>query len=268
MQSKHEAALVPFFVLVFALFIPFWVLGEIYSIELLPGLPLSALGAFMPALAALILTYRQDRFSGVRRLLGRCFDFKRIKNLLWFLLLLLIPPAIAVFAYGIICLSGVSLPDFTPRTLSIVPLFVVFFIAALGEEIGWTGYATEPLVQRWGLLTGSLVLGVIWAAVHFIPLTQAHRSVEWIAWWSLGTLSYRVIMTWLYVHSGRSLFGAGAFHAMINLSWQLFPNNGSHYDPRVFGLIAFTFAIALYALEHFLSRYRRRFTKFRRRISG
>lgn len=252
MQNKHEFTVFPFFVVVFVLIVPFLLLGEFYPVELLPGLPISALGAFTPALAALFLIYAQDRLSGIRQLLGRSFDFKRIKNIFWFLLILLINPVIAVLAYGIMRLTDVPLPDPTPWTFTMVPLFILFFIAALGEEIGWTGYATEPLLQRWGTLTAGLLLGVIWAVMHFIPLTQAHRSIEWIAWWTLCTISYRVIMTWSYVHSGRSVFGAALFHAMINLSWQLFPNNGSHYDPQIFSLIAFAFAIAIYVTERFL----------------
>jgi len=266
MHSKHAASVTPFFVLIFVLFIPFLVLEEIHPVEILPGLPLSALGAFMPALAALLLIDRQDRLTGVRQLLGRSFDFKRIKNPGWFLLIVLSAPAIAVFAYGILRLTSVPLPDPTRWTFAIIPLFISFFIAGLGEEIGWTGYATEPLLQRWGTLTASLVLGAIWAAVHFIPLTQVHRSVEWIVWWSLGTISYRVIMTWLYVHSGKSLFGAAVFHAMINLSWQLFPNHGSHYDPRIFSLIALAFAITLYGIEPFLHWHRRTFNTFKQGV--
>jgi hypothetical protein len=159
-------------------------------------------------------------------------------------------------------LTDTPLPDPTPWTFAILPLLILFFIAALGEEIGWTGYATEPLLQRWGALATGLVLGGIWAVIHFIPLTQAHRSVEWIAWWSLGTISYRLIMTWLYVNSGKSLFGAAVFHAMINVAWQLFPNNGSHYDPRIFSLIAFAFGIAIYITERFLHRNHRTFKTF------
>jgi hypothetical protein len=32
---------------------------------------------------------------------------------------------------------------------------------------------------------------------------------------------------------------------MINLCWQLFPINGSYYDPLVFGLITFGVAIII-----------------------
>jgi membrane protease YdiL (CAAX protease family) len=128
-------------------------------------------------------------------------------------------------------------------------MFAAFFIAALGEEIGWTGYATEPLLRQWGILTAGVLLGLVWAAFHFIPLLQLHRSLEWIAWWSLETISSRIIMTWLYAHSGRSLFAAAVFHAMSNLCWQLFPISGSFYDPKVFGLIKLCFVIAIFAIE-------------------
>lgn len=259
MQSKHESSVFLFFVLVFVLFIPFWLLEAIHPVDLLPGLPISALAAFMPAVAALILQYKQDRFSGVRQLLGRAFDFKRIKNRYWFLLILFINPAIAVFAYGAMSVTAMSLPRIAPWTLAVVPLFIVLFLAALGEEIGWTGYVTEPLLQRWGTICTGLLLGIIWAVIHWIALRQVHRSVEWIAWWSLGTISYRMIMTWLYVHDGKSLFGAALFHTMINFCWQTFPNNGSHYNPKIFSLITFVIALVLFAGERFLGQQQRRF---------
>jgi membrane protease YdiL (CAAX protease family) len=247
-QNKHEYVFI-FFVLVFVLSIPFWVLGMINPIQFLPGLPISALGAFTPALGAIILIYKGDRLSGVLRLLQRSFDFKRVKIKNWYLVILLVNPAIAVSAYWAMCASGVSLPNSVPLTLTIFPLFIVFFISVLGEEIGWSGCATEPLQLRWGTTTAGVLLGGVWAIWHFIPLVQAHRSLDWIAWWSLGTISLRTIMVWLYFHAGKSVFAAAVFHAMINLCWQLFPNSGSYYDPRVFGLITFCFAIAIFAAQ-------------------
>ena len=267
MQSTSKQAVIPFLILVFVLVVPFLVLAEIYPVELLPGLPVSALGAFMPALAALLLTYGQNGFSGVRLLLGRSLDFRRIKSLGWILLIALTPPAIAVFAYGIMRLSHIPLPNPTPWTLSVILLFVVFFISALGEEIGWTGYVTEPLVERWGHFIAGIVLGGVWAIIHFIPLTQAHRSTDWILWWSLGTICYRVILTWIYVRSGRSLFGAALFHTMINVSWQLFPNQGSHYDPRIFGLIVFSFLVVVYGIEQIRIRHQSKLTNVQMRSS-
>jgi hypothetical protein len=50
-------------------------------------------------------------------------------------------------------------------------------------------------------------------------------------------VALRVIIVWLYNNSGKSVFVATLFHALVNLTWQLFPVNGSYYDPRVTGLI-------------------------------
>jgi hypothetical protein len=66
-----------------------------------------------------------------------------------------------------------------------------------------------------------------------------------MAWWSLGTLASRVIIVWLYNNNGKSVFVAAVFHAIINLTWQLFPVNGSYYDPRVTGLIAAVVAVVV-----------------------
>jgi uncharacterized protein len=250
-QGKHKSIFI-FFGLVFALSIPFWVLGRINPIQLLPGLPISALGAFAPALGAFILIYKNDRLPGALQLLQRSFDFKRIKNKNWYLAIILINPAIAVLAYGVLRAIGELLPNPAPLTLAIFPMFVFFFLGALGEEIGWSGYATEPLQRYWGTVTAGVWIGLVWAVWHFIPLMQTSRSIEWIAWWSLGTISLRVIMVWLYIHSGKSVFAAAVFHAMINLCWQLFPNNGSYYDPRIFGLITLCFAIVIFTVERLL----------------
>lgn len=248
MQNKHDSIFV-FFALVFALSIPFWILNVLNPIELLPGLPISALGAVIPALAALILVYKNDGISSVLELLKRSFDFNRINNKAWYLAFVLINPVIAVLAYGIMRAVGESIPNPAPLTIAIVPMFLFFLIGALDEEIGWTGYITEPLQSRWGTLTAGALLGFIWAVWHFIPLIQVHRSVEWIAWWSLGTIGLRMIMVWLYVHAGKSVFSAAVFHAMINLSWQLFPVNGSYYDPKFFSVITICFAVAIFVLQ-------------------
>jgi hypothetical protein len=50
-------------------------------------------------------------------------------------------------------------------------------------------------------------------------------------------VSQRVIIVWLYNNTGKSVFATALSHAMMNLTWQLFPVNGSFYDPRITGLI-------------------------------
>ena len=53
------------------------------------------------------------------------------------------------------------------------------------------------------------------------------------------------MITWLYNNTGKSVFVAILFHAMINVTWQLFPINGSYYDPRVTSLISAAVAVVV-----------------------
>jgi uncharacterized protein len=147
-------------------------------------------------------------------------------------------PCIMALSYGAMRLVGVAVPAPAFSVGTIVALFVAFFIGALGEELGWSGYAIDPLQERFGALGGALLLGGVWAIWHYVPLLQVHRSPEFIAWWSLDSVAYRVIIVWLYNNTGRSVFVAALFHTMIDLTWQVFPINGSYYDPQVTGLIA------------------------------
>jgi membrane protease YdiL (CAAX protease family) len=114
---------------------------------------------------------------------------------------------------------------------------LAIFILALGEELGWSGYAIDPMQDRWGALPASILLGLVWALWHIVPLVQVHRSPAWIAWWCLGTVAARVLMVWLYNNTGKSVFAMAVFHTTINVTWQLFPIRGSYFDPRVNGVI-------------------------------
>jgi uncharacterized protein len=233
---KNRSALT-FFVLTFALSIPFWIAGALTKFQLLPAIPVSALMLVCVVGAASILVYRKNGLSGVRALLERSFDFKRVSAKIWYLPTILLMPCVMVLSYVVMRLMGVALPVPQFSLVTTLIFCVLFFVAGLGEELGWSGYAIDPLQHRFGALGGALLLGVVWAVWHMIPLLSAGRSPVWIAWWSLGTVACRVIITWLYNNTGRSVFIAAIFHATMNVTIFLFPIQGSYYDPRVTGLI-------------------------------
>lgn len=234
-----------FFLLVFALSLPFWVAGAVTSSQLLPALPVSALMFVCPMTAAALLVYRENKSVGVKDLLKRAFDFKRVKAQIWYVPLLLLMPCIMLLSYGVLRSMGVPVPVPPFSVGTILALFVAFFLGALFEELGWSGYAIETLQERFSALGGALLLGVVWTVWHYVPLLEAHRSLAFIAWWSLGTVATRVIIVWLYNNTGKSVFAAALFHTMVNLTWQLFPINGSYYDPRVTGLITAIVAVVV-----------------------
>lgn len=243
--SSTQRPLVPFFVLVFVLTAPFWLLGAIHDVQLLPGLPLAGLAVICPTLAALVLVIRQSGLNGARELLSRVADFRRIGSPLWYLPILLIPPGIAVLAFFVQRSFGIPIPAPDVSLASILLLILMFLPAAAMEELGWSGYATEPLQKRFGELGAGLVLGGVWSAWHLPALIQAHRAPDWIAWWCLGTIAARVISVWLFNRTGQSVFAVTLYHAASNLSWQLFPVQGSYFDPRINGLITVVLAVAL-----------------------
>ncbi|HRE26413.1 MAG TPA: hypothetical protein PK954_07245, partial [Anaerolineales bacterium] len=77
----------------------------------------------------------------------------------------------------------------------------------------------------------ALGLGVLWALWHVVPLLQAGRAGEWIVWHATGQVLVRVILTWIYLNTGRSVLAVAVCHALSNVSEFLVPNYGSSYDP-------------------------------------
>lgn len=226
-----------FILLVFTLSVPFWLIGAVIDQQYLPGLPLSALGAFCPLLAALVLVYQESRTAGVVALLKRSFDFARIRRKLWYAPILLLMPGVSMLVYGLMRWMSLPVPAPQFHVLATLLMFLGFFAGALGEELGWSGYAIDPMQARWQALQASLLLGMVTALWHISPLVQAHRPAVWMAWWFLYAVAARVLIVWLYNNTGKSVFAAALFHTMLNLSWMLFPLYGSHFDVRLAGLV-------------------------------
>lgn len=243
--SRAGRSPVVFFLLVFALSGPLWLVGALAHTQLLPGLPLSAVMVLCPLVASLILVAFERGSAGVAAHIDRARDFRLIENKAWYAPILLLMPATAALAYVAMRVLDLPLPP-PALSIAIVPaLFLLFFVAGLAEELGWSGYALDPLQNRWGALPASLIIGLVWAAWHIVPLLQVGRAPGWIAWWAFGTVATRVLHTWLYNNTGKSVFGAALFHGMTNVSWQLFPNQGSHYDPRITGIILAIVAVCV-----------------------
>jgi membrane protease YdiL (CAAX protease family) len=234
-----------FFLLVFVLSAPFWLIGQATGLQLMPGLPVSALAAFVPAIAAMILVSGEGGGAEVEDLLKRSVDYARIERKIWLVPTIFLMPGVMVLSYWIMRWTGASLPVLQVSIPAAALVFVAAFVAGLGEELGWCGYAIDPMQARWGALGAAVLLGLMWAAWHVVALLQAHRSLEWIAWWGLGTVALRVITVWLYNNTGKSVFSAALFHAMSNLSYFVFPNGASHYDPRTTGLVLAVTAAAV-----------------------
>ncbi|MBJ7410335.1 MAG: CPBP family intramembrane metalloprotease [Phenylobacterium sp.] len=232
-----------FVLLLLVMTLPFWALAELVQVEPLPGLPLSGLMAFMPAVAAAILAARAQGRAGLRAFLARAFDWGRMRgHALWTPLLLLIPAAAA--ASWAIQGHDPASPGAAPWILAV--MLLAFFAAGVGEELGWCGYLLEPLARRWGELAAALVIGVVWAMWHLVPFLQAGRAADWIAWHMAMTIALRVVTVRLYFGAGRSVFVTALFHAFCNVGFFGLPMYGGTYDSRFTAVAIIVVAVALW----------------------
>ena len=234
-----------FFLLVFALSLPFFLLGAATDLHLMPGLSVSALAAFAPMAAALVLVHQNKTSADMLALFNRSLDFKRIRDKRWLLPVLFLMPTVSLLVYGLMRSMNIPVPPAQFQLFSALLMFSAFFVGGLGEELGWSGYALESMQERWGALIAGLLLGLVGIAWHLIPLLSIGRSASWIAWWCLYALSFRFLTVWIYNNTGRSVFAAALFHATLNLAYMLFPVAGSHFDMRIASLVMACIAVVV-----------------------
>jgi uncharacterized protein len=179
-----------------------------------------------PALAAIIMTLITDGKEGLHRLRQR-LDQRRA-GWQWYLLILLGIPALILL--GIVIQPGTlaSFQGLAPSLLVTYPLYfvVVFFGVAWPEEIGWRGFALPRMQPRYGPLRGTLLLGVLWCFWH-LPyfLTPAHGGgpgtafatyLTSFSYFFLMVMAIAIIFTWIFNHTGGSIFIANVAHAAID----------------------------------------------------
>jgi membrane protease YdiL (CAAX protease family) len=132
-----------------------------------PGNPIFNLAVYAPAISALVVIGQLEGKAGLNAFLRRLLYWNT--GLRWYLLVLLGIPALQACTR---LLSHV-LQD-TPLAYPITPWYAVIpaalwtmvYLPGPVEEIGWRGFALPQLQARYGALTASLLLGLVWALWH------------------------------------------------------------------------------------------------------
>lgn len=249
---KKSNSILSFYLLLSLLSIPCWILGTIYHVQLFPGFNLYQLPLAMPAVTALILIYRERGTSGISTLLKRTYDFRLIKNKIWYVPILFMFPSIALVEYLILRLSGVIIP---PPQLSLATLgYLSVFFMIYFEELGWTGFLIDRFQVLWSPFKSAIVLGLTWAVIHFPIMYINGYSFEWIFWHGLLTIAIRVIFTWIYNSTGKSMFAMALSHWSFGLFWSLWPTENLHlassfYDPRLMAIITISYTLIIVLLR-------------------
>ncbi|MGE5674919.1 MAG: lysostaphin resistance A-like protein [Mycobacterium leprae] len=193
----------------------------------------TTIGAFGPLLAAATMIVPRAGWSGVKKHIGQAFDL-RVKAR-YYVLAVLLPLITTAGTHYIANWTALdSLPStFLPDTLPVwaiglisIPYFLAMLVLGGGqEEFGWRGYAQEPLQERFGVIRGSLLLGLVWSLWH-LPLWvlpgDGHADYPFVAF-MFFTISLSLILGCLYNMSGKKLVIPLVVHAMSNTLVPFFP---------------------------------------------
>lgn len=215
-KQRTGAALIMFFLLSYALTWACW-LPLVANRGDCARLPVSAetlatLGQFGPSTAAVVLGLGGGRRDFLRRL------FRVSVNPLWYVVALLLPPALAVGAIHIQSgLTGQRPELVWPDLLGdVAPQlgYILLLGGPLGEEPGWRGFAL-PRLQAACPRLATLVLGLVWAGWH-LPLWWVADVPCPFPFYVVGVIPLTYLFTWLSDRSGGSVPVALVFHASVN----------------------------------------------------
>ncbi len=215
-----------FFIIIVSISVPFWVVGFLLRDTRLPlDIPVTDIFAAMaPLVAAAILTYRSSGWRGVKRLCARIGDVHKVKPA-WWVVIFGLPLVIFGIIYASLQFLGYPIPTgATVSLLAVVTLAIFFYLGGVFEEVGYTGYATDPLERAFGPVRTALIIGTFWSLWHVPSMLVQGRAWPWIVWGVLGTLAFRFIYVWLYNSTGASLAAVICMHMIYNLGRALFPH--------------------------------------------
>jgi membrane protease YdiL (CAAX protease family) len=218
--------LITFFVLTYALA---WILESPLvflrdSITDAQGQILYILSANVVSVVAIVLTAMVLGRGALRKLLGRLLIWR--VNPLWYLGVVLGPAALVG---GVVALNALlgrpALSLGIPSLLGLVIMLAFMIVpgSALGEEIGWRGYALPRLQTRMSALSASFLLAPIWALWH-LPLWLTGvpgRTPLIYAGFLVSAFGLSVLLTWVYNSTGGSLLLVVLLHATANLPIRL-----------------------------------------------
>lgn len=180
---------------------------------------------FGPFIAAIIMLLLIGGWPAAKGWLGTIVHWR--VGLRWYALALILPPALILIATELNLMFGARLLvevqdiawlDLTPRFV-----FILLWIG-LGEEPAWRGFALPRLLDKRSALAASLLLGAIHLVWH-APLYGVEYDLQSVWPWGLSVFCFAIVVTWMWLHTGRSLLLPMLMHAANNtaaIAWGMF----------------------------------------------
>jgi len=134
----------------------------------------------------------------------------------WYVVALLTVPVLTLLIFSVLSVfvSPVYAPSFR------VAFGVAGLLAGCFEELGWTGFATPRLLNKYNPLKAGFILGLLSALWHMLADFSGNigglGAADWVQWfvvyWILPLTAYRILMTWVYTKT-QSVFVGQLMHA-------------------------------------------------------
>jgi uncharacterized protein len=196
----------------------------------MPGLACLLVGGSAPTWVSLLLVgFACERSE-------RAAFFKRLRPGLigarWWVVIVFIFPLVYALVLAVDTLAGGRLQgmDGLKTYLAqpgVIPLALVFAIvqAPIPEEFGWRGFALDPLMRRFGVIPGTILLGLLWGVWHlglfFMPqMWHGQMGFRFAGFPTFIILSIglALVMTWVHRNTGGSILAAILLHTFSNFS--------------------------------------------------
>src|SRR5215210_425071 len=189
------------------------------SVTATQGLVLVILASNVPSAVAIVLTAVVLGRGALRKLLGRLLIWR--VNPIWYLVVFLGPVALTGCVVVLNTLMGGPALSLGMPLVGAAIFFAFSVVpgSALGEEIGWRGYALPRLQSRMSALSAALLIAPLWALWH-LPLWltgEPGRTPTLYTGFLVSAFAMSIIFTWVYNSTGGSLLMIVLLHATVNL---------------------------------------------------
>ncbi|WP_343243757.1 type II CAAX endopeptidase family protein [Streptomyces sp. SID13726] len=190
-------------------------------------------GAYLgPIASALLVTGLTEGRAGLRLWRARMLRFK--VSWRWYLVVLVSVPAALTLASAALAGRGPALPSAAILAAYLPGLLIQMITTGLAEEPGWREFAMPRMQARYGPLTATLVVGVLWGCWHLPLFLTQWGGGPHVAWtvpvqFVAMTIAFSCVMTWVFNRSGESMPLVMLLHTGVNnflsLAWSdMFPS--------------------------------------------
>lgn len=180
-----------------------------------------------PSIASFITIALTKGKKGFKELFRNLLKW-RLKSSIYLIAIFTIPVLSIISLFILYQFSDAYIPDiFTTNdktTLILTGLIYGIIGGGFLEELGWTGFATPKLREKYGVLKTGLIIGTLWGAWHFLPVIWGSgdssgnlvlsKFLPGLFFHYAGLIAIRILMVWLYDKSS-SLIPLIIMHATL-----------------------------------------------------